>query len=462
MSYLFNALDSLGAGLKWVFGPGSHQPAEQTTTPISTVTAPILAQMAAVPVVDAAPQQAHHQASVLSPAPAAPAAAAEVAALNSPPSPPPEPAPPLHPVASSVSAMNPREYELKNQIRSILGSIHFVSSWDSRHEWSRDLLKTSSPEINHLSRGGLRLASWKPDWEIPSGISESSDRLVRVHVTEGGAQSSRLTHLMVLLQKQGIPVVMTKYGYLVLSQDDLARGLANVENALALTGVAPQFIAASPSAAAAPVAASALPADVREAMLTVNCHGMRIIGPTFKVPNNLWVMVPSPKGFQELYTLAPKTMEPRMYAPHVPGTFPVFSSGGWYVYGPGAEIPDLNLSSWQSDEFSRWETNANQEDRLSVAMQTFAMKLSEPIFAEIPARESDGSQISCNGKKMTKIKMFGRTTLSVLLNHVASRKSEPTVFVLYACNALSLSDPKVTYDDATMPVANLRSLFQPH
>ena len=125
---------------------------------------------------------------------------------------------------TSSQFANFRENELKEFIN------YLINNMETNSEWSKLLLPHRSSILVNISPRGLEIGIWKPEWQIPYGISEQrSEQIVRVHVSGIESKEIRRNQLLIELQKNGIEFALSEFGYIVISKENLARAVARIE-----------------------------------------------------------------------------------------------------------------------------------------------------------------------------------------------------------------------------------------
>jgi hypothetical protein len=195
-------------------------------------------------------------------------------------------------------------------------------------------------------------------------------------------------------------------------------------------------------------------------LISINCHGT-FVNDTFKLPPNVYLLVPHPKGFEKPYILKSPpnglSFEELIYN-RTDGKVPSSSSGGWHVYKPGEHVRNLRLDPWSNSsnvmlEFSNWKERVPPEDVQEV-------KVSEsgtiPPFAVVPARDSKNKKLIYHKEVKTKVKIFGNTNLQQIINELLKKNpNKPIVIAPFTCNAAQVNEEVYCHNTKTEEIKSL-------
>lgn len=203
--------------------------------------------------------------------------------------------------------------------------------------------------------------------------------------------------------------------------------------------------------------------DPLDHLITINGHG-RASKKTFELPENVYLIIPHPKGLEQSYTLISPpyglTFEELIYE-NQNGKIPAATSGGWKVYFPKEIVKDIDILPWsQSDnpeiEYKSWTNHVPALDIQGVKNKVGKV----PIFATVPARASNKYRLQYQGKEKFKVKVFAKTRLSKIIEELKKKQPEgPLVVIPFTCN----SDPtkinqNISYD--LTETIDLKALFK--
>ena len=191
--------------------------------------------------------------------------------------------------------------------------------------------------------------------------------------------------------------------------------------------------------------------------MSLNCHGSFNLE-SFQLPEDVYVLAPHPEGFDKPYILlspSKGSFEDRLYASG-DGKFPTPDSGGWRLYKPGENVPNLQLSSWSggtaSEEYRKWSTSSGEKDK-----DLFDSK-NIPAFATVPARAENGDQYQAAGEMKKKVKVFGNTNLREVIRKLRQEnKEKPIVLIPFVCNAAANQNARVKCDGTSL--MDMQALF---
>ena len=131
--------------------------------------------------------------------------------------------------------------------------------------------------------------------------------------------------------------------------------------------------------------------DPKKYLLTINAHG-GYSEYTFKLPDNVYVLTPHPKGLDVPYSLSvpdkPK-MEELIYR-WKPNQLPFTTANGWHLAKPGDLVHNLHIFPWTSNEYARWAKRTFKKDLSYVSKGPGGII---KAFSWIPARWKSMKQI---------------------------------------------------------------------
>lgn len=172
-------------------------------------------------------------------------------------------------------------------------------------------------------------------------------------------------------------------------------------------------------------------------ILTFNCHGQYSTN-KFRLPENIYVLVPSRMGLDHPYILLPPknrtdTFENIMYTTQTlkfqyqtkDGSF----DSGWFLYKPGELVPNVSYSPFQEDDEAG---NASSCEHIAKHHQPYNSKRMQaclknhtnsfcPLLVPINKQPYSAYQHTNNQKFHRKLKICGRTTLSDICNNIRTR-----------------------------------------
>lgn len=149
----------------------------------------------------------------------------------------------------------------------------------------------------------------------------------------------------------------------------------------------------------------------KEHLVTINGHGA-YNNEKFTLPNNVYVLIPHPKGLNVPYTLSAPPSQPieELIYKLPEGQLPLPTSSGWFLAKPGDKIHNLKIYPWGP--------TGEKES-----------------FKVVPALWSDKTPIYFNGEPKSKVKIFQPTNLKNIVSCLKGDK--PLVVIPLTCNATS-------------------------
>jgi len=188
-----------------------------------------------------------------------------------------------------------------------------------------------------------------------------------------------------------------------------------------------------------------------EHLVTLNSHGA-FSNETFKLPPNVYVLAPDPKGFDTPYTLSSPsgTFEEMIYGseqqPNSASQFPKPSSGGWKLYKPGEQVRNVHFSPWSGannteEEYRIWQQRLGKNAEPDSKAAGIVDPKNVPKFALVNARDRHNEQVKYGNVDKQKVKVFGQTNLNDVVTELSKKnkpkpgeKLKPIILVPFTCN----------------------------